>query len=95
MIRTPHLIFFRVLKPRIMRWAGQVARMGERRGVYRVLVGTSEGKSPFGGPRPRWEDNMKMNLNGVSCGYMDWIGLAQERDRWRTFVIAVTNLRVP
>ena len=56
-----------------MRWAGHVARMGERRGVYRVLVGKPEGKRPLGTPRPRWEDNIKMDLKEVGCGVMDWI----------------------
>ena len=77
-----------------MRWAGHVARMGEERGVYRVLVGKPEGKSPLWRPRHRWVDNIRMNLQEVGCGYMDWIGLAQDRDRWRTLVSAVMNLRV-
>ena len=85
----------RVIKSRRMRWAGHVARMGERRGVYRVLVGNSEGKRPLGRPRRRWEDNIRMDLQEVGCGYVDWIGLAQGRDRWRTLVSAVMNLRVP
>ena len=78
-----------------MRWAGYVARMGEERGVYRVLVGKLEGKRPLGRPRRRWVDNIKMDLQEVGCGYMDWIGLAQDRDRWRTLVSAVMNLWVP
>jgi len=78
-----------------MRWAGHVARMGEERGVYRVLLGKPEGKRPLGRPRRRWVDNIMMDLQEVGCGYMDWIGLAQDRDRWRTLVIAVMNLRVP
>jgi hypothetical protein len=72
-----------------MRWAG-----GEERGVYRVLVGKLEGKRPLGRPRSRWEDNIKMDLQEVECGGMDWIGLAQDRDRWRAIVNAVMNLRV-
>ena len=72
-----------------------VARMGEERGVYRVLVGKPEGKRPLGRPRRRWVDNIWMDLQEVGCGYMDWIGLAQDRDRWRTLVSAVMNLRVP
>jgi hypothetical protein len=69
--------------------------MGERRGVHRVLVGKLEGKRPIGRPRRRWEDNIKMNLEELGCGGMDWIGLAQDRDRWRALVNAVMNLRVP
>jgi len=69
--------------------------MGERRKVYRVLVGKPEGKRPLGRPRLRWEDNIKMELNEVSCGCMDWIELAQDRDRWRALVNVVINLRVP
>ena len=85
----------RVVKSRRMRWAGHVARMGEGRGVHRVLVGKPEGKSPLGRPRHRWEDNNKMDLQevGGSCG--DWMELAQDRDRWRALVGTVRNLRVP
>ena len=83
------------IKSRRMRWAGHVARMGEERGVYRVLVGKPEGKRPMRRPRRRWVDNISMDLQEVGCGYMDWIGLAQDRDRWRTLVSAVMNLRVP
>ena len=72
-----------------------VARMGERRGVYRVLVGKPEGKRPLGRPRRRWEDNIKMDLQEVGCGGMDSIELAQGRDRWRALVTAVMNIRVP
>jgi len=82
-----------------MRWAGQVARMGEERGVYRVLVGKPEGKPegrrPLGRPRRRWVDNIRMDIQEVGCGYMDWIGLAHDRDSWRALVSAVMNLRVP
>ena len=78
-----------------MRWVGHVARMGERRGVYRVLVGKRENKSPLGRPRHRWEDNIKMDLQEVGCGDMVWIDLAQDRDRWRALVNAVMNLWVP
>ena len=77
-----------------MRWAEDVARMGERRGVYRVLVGNPEGKKPLGRPRISWEDNNKMNLQEVGCGGVDWIELAQDRDR-RALVNAVMNFRVP
>ena len=69
--------------------------MGERRGLYRVLVGKPEEKRPLGRPRNRWEDNIKMDLQEVGCGVMDWIELAQDRDRWRTLVSTVMNLRVP
>ena len=72
-----------------------MARMGEEREVYRFLVGKPEEKRPLGRPRRRCVDNIKMDLQEVGCGYMDWIGLAQDRDRWRMFVSAVMNLRVP
>jgi len=71
-----------------MRWAGHVAHMGERRGIYRVLVGKPEGKRPLERPRHRWEDNIKMDLQEVECGLIDWIELAQDTDRWRAFVNA-------
>ena len=83
------------VKSRRMRWAGHVARMGEERGAYRVLVGKPEGKRPLGRPRRRWVDNIRMDLQEVGCGYVDWIGLAQDRDGWRKLVNAVMNLRVP
>ena len=78
-----------------MRWEGHVARMGEGRGVYRVLVRKHLGKRPLGRPRRRWEDNIKMDLQDVGCWGMNWIRLAQDRDRWRATVNAVINLRVP
>jgi len=90
---SPNIV--RVIKSRIMRWVGHVARMGEGRDVYRVLVGNPEGKSPLGRHRRRWEDNIKMDLQEVGCGGMDWIELAQDRNRWRAPVNAVMNLRVP
>jgi len=79
----------------MMRWAGHVVRMGEERGVYRVLLGKLEGMRPLERPRRRWVDNIRMGLQEVGCGYMDWIGLAQDRDRWRRLVSAVMNLQVP
>jgi len=82
------------MKSRRMRWAGHVARMGERRGVYRVWVGKPEGNRPLGRPMRRWEDNIKMDLQEVGCGGMDWIDLAQDRDRRRTLVNAVMKPRV-
>jgi len=72
-----------------------VARMGEEKGVYRVLVGKPEGRRSLGRPRRRWVDNIRTDLQEVGCGYMDWIGLVQDRDRCRTLVSAVMNLRVP
>jgi len=90
---SPNIV--RVIKSRRMRWAGHVARIGEERGVYRVLVGKPEGRRPLGRSRRRWADNIRTDLQEVGCGYMDWIGLAQDRDRWRTLVSAVMNLRVP
>ena len=69
--------------------------MGVGRGAYRVLVGKPEGKNPLGRPSHRWVDNIRMNLQEVGCGYVDWIGLAQDRDRWRSLVTAGMKLRVP
>ena len=83
-----------VIKSRRMIWAGHAARMGARKGVYRVLVRKPEGKKPLGRPRRRWEDNIKMDVQEMGCGGMDWIELAQDRDRWRALVNAVLNLRV-
>ena len=85
----------RVVKSRRMRCAGHVARMGEGRGVYRVLLGKPEGKRPLGRPRRRWEDNIKMDLQEVEGCCEDWMELAQDRDRWRALVSTVMNLRVP
>jgi len=85
----------RVIKSSRMRWTGHVARMGERRGVYGVLVGKPEGKIPLGRSRRRWEDDIKMDLKEVGCGGMDWIELVLDKGRWRAVVTAVMNLRVP
>jgi len=74
---------------------GACSTYGERRGVYRVLVGKPEGKRPLGKPRRRWEDNIKMDLQEVGCRGLDWVELAQDKDRWRALVNAVMNLRVP
>jgi len=90
---SPNIV--RVIKSRRMRWAGHVARMGEKRGLYRVLVGKPEGKRSLGRPRRRCVDNIRTDLQQVGCGYMDWIGVAQDRESWRTLVSAVMNLRVP
>jgi hypothetical protein len=85
----------RVIKSRRIRSERHVARKGERKGVYRVLVGKPEGKKPRERPSRRWEDNIKMDLQDVRCGGMVWIDLAVDRDRWRALVNAVMHLRVP
>jgi len=90
---SPNIV--RVIKSRIMRWPGHVARMGEERGVYRILFWKPEGRRPLGRPRRRWVDNIKTDLQGVGCGCMNWIGLIQDRDRWGTLVSAVMNFGVP
>jgi hypothetical protein len=91
---SPNITRTRVIKSRRMRWAGHVARIRERRGVYRVLVGKPERKRPLGRPRRRWKDNIKMDLQEVRYGDMGWIELAEDRDIWRTVVNAVINLWV-
>jgi hypothetical protein len=83
----------RIIKSRRIRWVGHVARTGEKRKAYRILVGKPEGKRPLG--RPRWEDIIKMDLRETGWGGMDWIDLAQDRDQWRALVNTVMNLRVP
>jgi hypothetical protein len=83
----------RIIKSRSMRWAGHVARMGEKRNTYRLLVGKPEGKIPLVIPRRRWVDNIRMDLEEVGWGDVDWIGLAKDRNMWRALVNSVLNLR--
>jgi hypothetical protein len=90
---SPSII--RIIKSRIMRWAGHVARMGEKRNVCRLLVRKPEGKRPLGRPRRRWMDNINMDLLEIGVSVVDWIGLAQDRYRWRALVNSVMNLLVP
>jgi hypothetical protein len=85
----------RVIKARRMRWEGHVVRMGEVRSAYNILAGRPEGRRPLGRPRLRWEDNITMDLREIGFGDVDWIHLAQDRDRWRALVNTVMNLRVP
>jgi hypothetical protein len=85
----------RVIKSRRMRWVEHVARMGEKRNLYRLLVRKPEEKRPLGRPRRKWTDSIKMGLLEIGLGGMDWIGLAQDRYRWRALVNAVMNLRIP
>jgi hypothetical protein len=89
---SPSIII--IIKSRMMRWAGHVARMGEKRNAYRLLVGKLEGKRPLGRPRRRWVDNIRMDLGEVGWGDVDWTDLAQDRDRWRAIVNAVMNPRL-
>jgi hypothetical protein len=88
---SPSII--RIIKSRMMRWAGHVARMGEKRNAYRLLVGKPEGRRPLGRPRRRWVDNIRMDLGEVGWDNVDWIGLAKDRNRWRALVNLVLNLR--
>ena len=90
---SPNIVW--VIKWRRMRWPGHVARMGEERGYIWSWWGNRRERRPLGRPRRRWVDNIRMDLQEVGCGYMDWIGLAQDRDSWQTLVSAVMNLRVP
>jgi hypothetical protein len=89
------LSIIRIIKSRRMRWAGHVARMGENRNAYRLLVGKTEGKRPLERPRRRWVDNIRMDLGEVEWGDVDWIGLAKDRNSWRALVNSVLNLQVP
>jgi hypothetical protein len=85
----------RMIRSRRMRWERHVARMGEKRNAYRILVGKPEGKRPLGRPRRRWVDNIKMDLREIGWDGMDWIDLAQDRDEWKVLVNTVMNIRVP
>jgi hypothetical protein len=89
------IAIIRIIKSRRMRWVGNVARMGEKRNVYRLLVGKPERKRPLGRPRRRWIDNIMIDLLEIGVNVVDWIGLAQDRYRWRALVNSVMNLRVP
>jgi hypothetical protein len=84
-----------MIKSRRIRWAGHVARMGEKRNAYRILVGNPEGKRPLGRPGRRWVDNIKMDLREIGCDGMNWIGLTLNRDRWMALVNTAMNPRVP
>jgi hypothetical protein len=90
---SPSII--RMIKARRKKWAEHITRMGEKRYAYRLLVGKAEGKRPLGRPRRRWVDNIKMDLLERGWGGVDWIGLSQDRDKWRALVNAVMNLRIP
>jgi hypothetical protein len=90
---SPNIV--RVIKSRRMRWAGHVARMGDGRGVYRILVGRTESRRPLERPRRRWEDNIKMDLRETGIDGTNWIWLAQDGVQWRALVNTVINFRVP
>jgi hypothetical protein len=90
---SPSII--RIIKSKRMRWSGHVARMGEKRNAYRLLVGKPEGKRPLGRPRHRWVDNIRVDFGEVGWGDVVWIGLAKDRNRWRALVNSVLNLWVP
>jgi hypothetical protein len=95
MIGTFISSIIRVIKSRTMTWAGHIARMGEKRNAYRILVGKPEGKRPLGRPTRRWVDNIKMDLTEIGWDGMDWIDLAQNRDRWRALMNMAKKFRVP
>jgi hypothetical protein len=90
---SPSII--RIIKPKRMRWAGHVARIREKRNAYKLLVGKPAGKRLLRRPRRRWVNNIRMDLGEVGWGDVDWIGLAQDRNRWRALVNLILNLRVP
>jgi hypothetical protein len=90
---SPSII--RIIKSRRMRWAGHVARMGEKKNAYRLLVGKPEGKRPLGRPRRRWMNNIRMDLGEVGWSDVYWICVAQDRNKWRALVNSVFNLRIP
>jgi hypothetical protein len=90
---SPNIV--RMIKSKRMRSARHVARMGTKRNACRLLVGKPEGKGPLGRPRRRWLDNIRMDLGEVGRGDLDWIGLAQDRNRWRAVVNSVLKIRVP
>jgi hypothetical protein len=90
---SPNII--RIIKIRRMRWAGHVARMGEKRNIYRILVGKPEGKRPLGRRRHRWVENIKIDLREIVWDGMDWIDLAHDREEWRALVNTVMNIWVP
>jgi hypothetical protein len=90
---SPSII--RIIKSRRMKWEGHVARMGEKRNAFRILVGKPEGRRPLGRPRRRWVDNIKMDRREIGWDGVDWIDMAQDRDQWRTLMNTVLNLRVP
>jgi hypothetical protein len=90
---SPSII--RIIKSRRMRWAGHVARMGEKRNAYRILVEKPEGNRPLGRPRRRWEHNIRMDLREIGWHGLDWVDRAQDRDQWRVFANTVMKFRVP
>jgi predicted small integral membrane protein len=90
---SPSII--RIIKLKRIKWTGQVARIGEKINVYRLLMGNPEGKRPLERPRRKWVDNIKMDLGEIRWGGADWVGLVQERDRWRALVKSVINLQDP
>jgi hypothetical protein len=94
-IKYSFIFKYKYADARRMRWAGHVARMGEKRNSYGILVGNPEGKRPLGRPRRRWVDKIKMYLREIGWDGMDWIDVAQDKDRWRALVNTVMNLRVP